>query len=31
MDDYLALLSEELTELTKLMAREQKRETTLRR
>lgn len=30
MDDFLGLLSEELTELARLMAREQKRETTLR-
>lgn len=31
MDDFLGLLSEELTELARLMAREQKRETTLRK
>ena len=31
MDDYLTLLSEEMTELSKLIAREQKRETTQRR
>ncbi len=31
MDDYLSLLSEELAELVRLMAKEQKRETTLRR